>query len=96
MTAALQLGDLRGLGLDQLRGRITLVAELTVSGEIGFGIGELGLISIAIGRQLLDLGLIGTRDRSAASRSPALTVCPSLKAILTICPWIWLRTTSVL
>ena len=69
--------------------------QLVVAVEIGVRVCELGLIAIARGDHLVELGLIGTRI-DLASRSPAFTVCPSVKAILVICPWIWLRTTTVL
>ena len=52
---------MRLLGLDQLRGGVSLVAELAIAREIGLGIRELGLVAVAIGGQLFDLGLIGPR-----------------------------------
>ena len=57
----LQLRHLRLLGVDQLRRGIALLRQRGVAVEIGQGIRELRLIAIAVRRQLVDLGLIGTR-----------------------------------
>src|ERR1700730_7761656 len=60
LDGVLQLHHLRLLGVDQLWRGITFVPQLGVASEIGLRIRELGLIAIARGRQLVDLGLVGT------------------------------------
>ena len=71
LHGGLELRHLRRLRLDQLRGRIALVAELGVAGEIGFGIGELRLVAVAIGRQTARSGPRRDADRSGrAGRRP--------------------------
>src|SRR5262249_3619523 len=92
---SLQLRDLRGLGLDQLRSRPPLIPQGCIAFEIGLRVGELGLIPAAVGGRLVELRLIG-RGSITASRSPVCTLCPSVKLIFVICPWIWLRTITVL
>ena len=58
---ALQLRHLRLLGVQQLRRGPALLLQRRVAVEIGQRIRELGLIAIAVCRQLFDLRLIGTR-----------------------------------
>ena len=58
---ALQLRDLRRLGLDQLRGGPAFLSQLGVATEIGLGVCKLGLIAIARGGHLIDLRLVGPR-----------------------------------
>ena len=52
---------MRLLGVDQLRRGPALGPQFVVAVEIGEGVGELGLIAIAGGGHLVELGLIGTR-----------------------------------
>ena len=59
MISVPQLRHLRLLRLRQLRRRIALLLQLRVAVEIGHGVGELGLIAVAVGDQLIELRLIG-------------------------------------
>ena len=49
------------MGIEQLHRRVALGQQLVVAVEIGERIGELGLVAIAGGHHLVELGLIGTR-----------------------------------
>ena len=57
----LQLRHLRLLGIHQLRRGIALLRQRGVAVEISERVRQLRLIAIAVRRQLVDLGLIGTR-----------------------------------
>src|SRR3984893_15384072 len=59
LDGALQLRDLRLLGLDQLWSGPAFVPQLGVANEIGLGIHALCLIAIGRGGGLIDLGLVG-------------------------------------
>src|SRR5262245_56291345 len=61
LDGRVQLGDLSGLGLDQLRRSPALIAQCRVAFEIGLRVRELGLIAAAVRRRLIELRLITTR-----------------------------------
>ena len=61
MTALSQLRHLRLLRVQQLRRGKALLLQRRVAVEIGLGVGELGLVAIAVRGELFDLRLIGTR-----------------------------------
>ena len=58
---ALQLRHLRLLGLDQLWRCIALISQFGIAIEISLGVRKLGLITIARGGHLVELGLVRPR-----------------------------------
>src|SRR5262249_28968821 len=61
LDCGIELRDLRGLGLDQLRSGPAFIAQCRVAFEIGLRVRELGLIAGAVGVRLFELRLIWTR-----------------------------------
>ena len=66
-----------------------------IASEIGLGVRELGLIAIARGGHLVELRLVGTRI-DLREQVAGMHGLPFGEVDLTSCPWIWLRTTTVL
>src|SRR5437588_12511841 len=61
LDCRVQLRDLRGLRLDQLRSGPALIAQGCVAFEVGLRVGQLGLVTGAVRSRLIELRLIRTR-----------------------------------
>ena len=73
-----------------------LLGELGVSIEVDLGILQVCLITVAIGDRLIELQLDTVSGRSPRADRLSSLADPGRKLILTSCPVIWLRMSTLL